>query len=145
MTDYPDGLYFMALGGTGEIGENFYLYCADGQWLIVDCGVRFGDETTPGIDVILPDPSFIYLGKQHRMVFGSRGGIGHGRSRQTGSTGEVQNKNVLRMQNDFNHNSLPDCRITGRFGVFGGFCSAFEVQSPPAAAVRPLLWGLTNA
>lgn len=59
MTDYPDGLYFMALGGTGEIGENFYLYCVDDQWLIVDCGVRFSDESTPGIDVILPDPSFI--------------------------------------------------------------------------------------
>lgn len=54
-----DGLFFMALGGSGEIGENFYLYCVDDHWLIVDCGVRFGDESTPGIDVILADPSFI--------------------------------------------------------------------------------------
>ena len=57
--DTETGLYFMALGGTGEIGENFYLYCADGRWLIVDCGVRFGDEATPGIDVIMADPAFI--------------------------------------------------------------------------------------
>lgn len=54
-----DGLFFMALGGSGEIGENFYLYCVDDAWLIVDCGVRFGDESTPGIDVIMADPAFI--------------------------------------------------------------------------------------
>lgn len=59
MSSFSSGLYFMALGGTGEIGENFYLYGVDDQWLIVDCGVRFGDDATPGIDVILPDPSFI--------------------------------------------------------------------------------------
>lgn len=29
------------------------------QWIIVDCGVTFGDASTPGVDIILPDPSFI--------------------------------------------------------------------------------------
>ena len=52
-------LHFLPLGGTGEIGMNFYLYGVDGQWLIVDCGIAFGDESTPGIDVILPDPDFV--------------------------------------------------------------------------------------
>jgi len=54
-----EGLWFLPLGGTGEIGMNFYLYGVDGRWLIVDFGIAFGDDSTPGIDVILPDPSFV--------------------------------------------------------------------------------------
>lgn len=54
-----DALWFLPLGGAGEIGMNFALYGTAGKWLIVDCGVTFGDETTPGVDVIMPDISFI--------------------------------------------------------------------------------------
>ena len=52
-------LLFLPLGGAGEIGMNLNLYGHDGQWLMVDFGITFGDETTPGVDVITPDPSFI--------------------------------------------------------------------------------------
>ncbi len=52
-------LVFLPLGGTGEIGMNLNLYGCQGKWLIVDCGVSFGDDTTPGIDVFMPDPSYI--------------------------------------------------------------------------------------
>ena len=52
-------LLFLPLGGSGEIGMNLNLYGHDGQWLMVDYGISFGDASTPGIDVILPDPSFI--------------------------------------------------------------------------------------
>jgi ribonuclease J len=55
----PDALYFLPLGGAGEIGMNLNLYGYRGQWLIVDCGVTFGDEAYPGVDVIFADPSFI--------------------------------------------------------------------------------------
>jgi ribonuclease J len=54
-----DALWFLPLGGAGEIGMNLGLYGTAGKWLIVDCGVTFGDETTPGIDIITPDISFI--------------------------------------------------------------------------------------
>lgn len=54
-----DELLFLPLGGSGEIGMNMNLYGHDGQWLMVDFGISFGDATTPGIDVILPDPTFI--------------------------------------------------------------------------------------
>ncbi len=58
-TDVPDkGLFFVALGGVGEIGMNFYLYACDGDWLAVDCGVGFAGDRLPGIDMLLPDPSF---------------------------------------------------------------------------------------
>jgi ribonuclease J len=54
---------FVPLGGVGEIGMNLYLYGygRDGarDWLIVDMGVTFGGEYEPGVDVILPDISFL--------------------------------------------------------------------------------------
>jgi ribonuclease J len=54
-----DELLFVPLGGVGEIGMNLYLYGHKGKWLIVDCGISFGDAATPGIDILMPDPSFI--------------------------------------------------------------------------------------
>ncbi|TKD52183.1 ribonuclease J [Sphingomonas baiyangensis] len=38
---------------------NVNLYGADGKWLMVDCGITFADPAYPGIDVILPDLTFI--------------------------------------------------------------------------------------
>ena len=52
-------LVFLPLGGCGQIGMNMSLYGFDGSWLLVDCGVTFGDDLTPGIEVIVPDPHFI--------------------------------------------------------------------------------------
>ncbi len=57
--DGADDLLFLPLGGAGEIGMNLNLYCYDGQWLMVDLGITFADDTIPGIDVVLPDPRFI--------------------------------------------------------------------------------------
>lgn len=52
-------LLFCALGGSGEIGMNVNLYGSRGRWVMVDCGVTFADPGYPGIDLILPDLSFI--------------------------------------------------------------------------------------
>jgi ribonuclease J len=52
-------LLFLALGGAGEIGMNLNLYAYDDQWLMVDLGISFGDDTLPGIDVVMPDPAYI--------------------------------------------------------------------------------------
>ena len=54
-----DEVLFVALGGLGEIGMNLALYGHDGAWIAVDMGVTFGDEETPGVDVIIPDISVI--------------------------------------------------------------------------------------
>jgi ribonuclease J len=54
-----DALWFLPLGGSGEIGMNLNLYGTAGKWLMVDCGVCFPDESTPGIEIIMPDISFI--------------------------------------------------------------------------------------
>jgi ribonuclease J len=53
-----DAIYFVPLGGCGVFGANMSLYGYQGQWIMVDCGMGFADETMPGVDVLLPDPSF---------------------------------------------------------------------------------------
>ncbi len=54
-----DDFLFVPLGGSGEIGMNANLFHYAGQWLLVDLGISFADETMPGVDIILPDISFI--------------------------------------------------------------------------------------
>lgn len=54
-----DALYFVPLGGTGEIGMNFNAYHTGGKWLAVDLGLTFADELLPGVDLVLPDPGFL--------------------------------------------------------------------------------------
>lgn len=54
-----DELLFLALGGSGEIGMNVNLYGTQGKWVMVDMGVTFADHSYPGIDLVLPDLSFI--------------------------------------------------------------------------------------
>ncbi|MHA7241211.1 ribonuclease J [Arthrobacter sp. TMS1-12-1] len=49
----------VALGGIGEIGRNMTVFEFEGKLLIVDCGVLFPEEHQPGINVILPDFSYI--------------------------------------------------------------------------------------
>jgi ribonuclease J len=61
--DAGDELVFLPLGGSNEIGMNFNLYgfgpAHDRKWIVVDLGVTFGDQTTPGVEIILPDPGYI--------------------------------------------------------------------------------------
>ncbi|WP_341925703.1 ribonuclease J [Nocardioides psychrotolerans] len=53
------GLRVVALGGLGEIGRNMTVFEHEGKLLVVDCGVLFPEEHQPGVDVILPDFSWI--------------------------------------------------------------------------------------
>jgi ribonuclease J len=48
-------LRVVALGGIGEIGRNMTVFEYDGRLLVVDCGVLFPSEDSPGVDLILPD------------------------------------------------------------------------------------------
>lgn len=47
------------LGGLGEIGKNMTLYDCDGDMFIVDCGLAFPDADMLGVDIVIPDFSFI--------------------------------------------------------------------------------------
>ena len=68
---FGDELVLLPLGGAGEIGMNFNAYGFgppdERKWIVVDCGVMFGRETTsPGVDVIMPD--IRYLAEQRENV-----------------------------------------------------------------------------
>ncbi|HOO82078.1 MAG TPA: ribonuclease J [Alphaproteobacteria bacterium] len=54
-----DGLFFIPLGGSEQFGVNLNVYVSDGQMLAVDCGIGFADDRFPGIDLLLPDPTFL--------------------------------------------------------------------------------------
>ncbi len=47
------------LGGLGEIGKNITLYEYDGDMFLVDCGMSFPDEDMPGIDIVIPDFTYV--------------------------------------------------------------------------------------
>lgn len=52
-------LSFIPLGGVGDVTKNMYLYEYQNQILIVDCGLGFADETMLGVDLLLPDISYL--------------------------------------------------------------------------------------
>jgi ribonuclease J len=68
MTDDSE-LVFAPLGGLGEIGMNCALYgygpASARQWLMVDLGVAFAGEELPGVDLVMPDLSFIERAKKN--------------------------------------------------------------------------------
>ncbi|VXB12459.1 ribonuclease J [Citricoccus sp. K5] len=55
----PGTCRIVPLGGLGEVGRNMTVFELDGKILIVDCGVLFPEEHQPGVDLILPDFSYI--------------------------------------------------------------------------------------
>jgi hypothetical protein len=58
MTPDSTELWFLPLGGCGEIGMNLNLFGHDGRWLMVDCGVTF-EQGPGGNRVQMPNPEFI--------------------------------------------------------------------------------------
>jgi len=55
----PDPVRLTFLGGLGEIGRNCACLEVDGRILIIDCGLMFPDLSMPGVDLVLPDFSWL--------------------------------------------------------------------------------------
>jgi len=55
------------LGGLGEIGRNCAWFEMDGQAVLVDCGLMFPEPEMPGVDLVLPDFTYI-IENQDRLV-----------------------------------------------------------------------------
>jgi ribonuclease J len=63
-----DTLRIISLGGIDHIGKNMTLFEQEGEILVLDCGIMFPDEEHPGIDLIMPDMTYLY--ENHEKVLG---------------------------------------------------------------------------
>src|SRR5918999_288037 len=54
-----DTVLVTALGGVGEVGKNSTLLECDGKLLLIDCGVQFPSPEHLGVDLIIPDFSYV--------------------------------------------------------------------------------------
>jgi len=52
-------LRLIPLGGLGEVGRNMHVIEYAGRLLIIDCGVLFPEENQPGVDLVLPDLTYL--------------------------------------------------------------------------------------
>lgn len=57
---------FVSLGGIGDVTKNIYVYETEKDLIVVDCGVGFPDDNMLGVDLVLPDIS--YLRKQKNKL-----------------------------------------------------------------------------
>lgn len=55
----PGSVRIVFLGGLGEIGRNCFCLEVDGRLLVVDCGLMFPGSDMPGIDLVLPDLTYL--------------------------------------------------------------------------------------
>ena len=82
------GLFFLSLGGIGEIGANCYLYGCDGKWIMIDLGLSFADEKFPGIELLVPNINFIdVIGENLEALI-----ISHGHEDHAGALAYLANK-----------------------------------------------------
>ncbi|EKD86483.1 MAG: hypothetical protein ACD_37C00275G0012 [uncultured bacterium] len=61
-------LKYIPLGGVTGVTKNMHLYEYNDQVLIVDCGLGFADETMVGVDLMLPDVSYLVKNPNKKVV-----------------------------------------------------------------------------
>ncbi|MBG9454219.1 ribonuclease J [Lysinibacillus sphaericus] len=64
MSTKDNTLSIFALGGINEIGKNMYVVQYGNDILIIDCGAKFPDESLLGIDLIIPDITYLQENKE---------------------------------------------------------------------------------
>ncbi len=64
MINFKPVLKIIPLGGVGDVTKNMYVYEYGSDIIIVDCGVGFPDEAMPGVDLVIPDISYLRDKKQ---------------------------------------------------------------------------------
>jgi len=66
--DSTEPVRFISLGGFEEVGRNMMFFEYKNEIIIIDAGLQFPEETTPGIDYIIPNIE--YLEKKKKLIRG---------------------------------------------------------------------------
>ncbi len=113
----PDAVKFVALGGLEEIGRNMMFFEYGNEIIIIDMGLQFPEEDTPGIDYIIPNTSYLESKKKNiRCVI-----ITHGHYDHIGAipyllerlgnpliyTTQITREIIMRRQEDFPNSPKP--------------------------------------
>ena len=64
-TNLPSKLRIVALGGVDEIGKNMYVFEYEDDIIVVDCGSIFPKEDMLGVDLVIPDVSYLVAKKRN--------------------------------------------------------------------------------
>lgn len=64
MNSLKNNLSIVALGGVNEIGKNMYAIQYENDIVVIDCGSKFPDESLLGIDLIIPDVTYLQENKE---------------------------------------------------------------------------------
>ena len=70
-------LSLIPIGGVGNVTKNMYLYEYNNEILIVDCGLGFADETMLGVDLLIPDITYLKNLPQGKKIIGMALTHGH--------------------------------------------------------------------
>ncbi len=74
----PDAVRFVAVGGFEEVGRNMMFFEYKDEIVIIDAGLGFADEETPGVDYIIPNTEYLEQKKQHiRGMIMTHGHLDH--------------------------------------------------------------------
>lgn len=114
-------LRIIPLGGLGEVGRNMTLLEWEGKILVIDAGLSFPEEDTPGIDYIIPNTNYLQQRKEDivGIVF-THGHYDHigavpyildriGNPKMFAS--DITREIIIHREGEFPHRSIPNIRV----------------------------------